>query len=47
MKGFTITVTPEKVHQELLKLNKIDFLGRKILMKEAVSTMKKNPNKTS
>ena len=34
-KGFAFTVTPEKVHQNLL-------IGRKILIKEAISTRKKN-----
>ena len=42
-KGFTFTVTPEKVHQDLLKLDGIDLLGRKLLIKEAISTRKKDP----
>ena len=42
-KGFALIVTPEKVHQELLKLNRVDFLGRKILTKEAISTRKTIP----
>ena len=33
-KGFAFIVTPEKVHQDL---------GRKILIKEAISTKKKDP----
>ena len=32
-KGFAFIITPEKVHQELLKLNGMDWLGRKILIK--------------
>ena len=32
--GFALIVTPEKVHQELLKLNEIDLLGRKILKRQ-------------
>ena len=43
IKGFAFIVTPEKLHQDLLKLDGIDLLGRKILMKEAVSTRKKDP----
>ena len=41
-KGFALIVTPEKVHQDLLKLDGIDLLGRKILIKEAISTRKKD-----
>ena len=32
-KRFAFIVTPEKVHQELLKLNGTDWLGSKILIK--------------
>ena len=42
-KGFPFIVTPEKVHQDLLKLDRVDLLGRKILIKEAISTRKKDP----
>ena len=42
-KGFAFIVTPEKVHQDLLKLDGIDLLGRKLLIKEAISTRKKDP----
>ena len=42
-KGFAFIVTPEKVHQDLLKLDEIDLLGRKLLIKEAISTRKKDP----
>ena len=34
-KGFVFIVTTEKVHQDLLKLDGIDLLGRKLLIKEA------------
>ena len=34
-KGFVFIVTPEKVHHDLLKLDGIDLLGRKLLIKEA------------
>ena len=36
-KGFAVIVTPE------LKLERVDLLGRKILIKEAISTNKKDP----
>ena len=42
-KGFAIIVTPEKVHQELLRLDEIDLLGQKIFIKEAISTRKNDP----
>ena len=42
-KGFAFIVTPEKVHQSLLKLDRIDLLGGKVLIKEAISTRKNNP----
>ena len=42
-KGFAFIVTPEKVHHDLLKLDGIDLLGRKPLIKEAISTRKKDP----
>ena len=42
-KGFAFIVTSEKVHQDLLKLDGIDLLGKKILIKEAISTRKKDP----
>ena len=42
-KGFAFIFTPEKVHQDLLKLHGVDLLGRKILIKEAISTWKKDP----
>ena len=32
-KGFAFIVTPEKVHQDLLKLDGIDLLGRKLFHK--------------
>ena len=32
-KGFAIIVTPEKVHHDLLRLDEIDLLGRKIFIK--------------
>ena len=42
-KEFAFIVTPEKVHQSLLKLDRIDLLGGKVLIKEAISTRKNNP----
>ena len=42
-KGFAFIVTPEKVHQDLLKLDGIDLLGRKLLIEETISTRKKDP----
>ena len=42
-KGFAFIIAPEKEHQKLLKLNGIDLLGTNILIKEAISTRKKNP----
>ena len=42
IKGFTFIVIPEKVHQDLLKLDGIDLLGRRLLLKEAISTRKKD-----
>ena len=42
-KGFAFIVTPEKVHQELLKVNETDFLGRKLLLKETISARKQDP----
>ena len=45
-KGFTFIVTPENVHQDLLKLDGIDLLGRKLLIKEAISTRKKDPKQS-
>ena len=44
IKAFTFIVTPEKVHQDLLKLDGIDLLGKKLLLKEAISTRKKDLN---
>ena len=41
-KGFAFIVIPEKVHQDLLELDGIDLLGRKLLIKEAISTRKKD-----
>ena len=41
-KAFPFIATPEKVHQDLLKLNGIDLLGRKLLIKEAISTRKQD-----
>ena len=41
-KAFAFIVTPEKVHQDLLKLDGIDLLGRKLLIKEAISTRKQD-----
>ena len=46
IKGFTFIVTPEKLHQDLLKLDGIDLLGRKLLIKEAISTRKKDPKQS-
>ena len=46
-KAFAFIVTPEKVHQDLLKLDGIDLLGRKLLIKEAISTRKKDPKQNS
>ena len=47
-KGFAFIVTLEKIHEDLLKLDRIDLLGRKLLIKEAISTRKKDlkQNKT-
>ena len=42
IKRLTFIVIPEKVHQDLLKLDGIDLLGRKLLLKEAISTRKKD-----
>ena len=42
-KGFAFIVTTGKVHQDLLKLGGIDLLDRKISIKEAISTRKKDP----
>ena len=42
-RGFAFIVTAEKVHQDLLKLDGVDLLGRKILIKEAISTRKNDP----
>ena len=47
IKGFTFIVTPEKVHQDLLKLDGIDLLGKKLLLKEAISTRKKDLNQNN
>ena len=47
IKGFTFIVTPEKLHQDLLKLDGIDLLGRKLLIKEAISTRKKDPKQNN
>ena len=44
--GFAFIVTPEKVYHDLLKLDGIDLLGRKLLIKEAISTTKKDPKQT-
>ena len=41
-KGFAFIIIPEKVHQSLLKLDGIDLLGKKLLIKEAISTRKKD-----
>ena len=41
-KGFAFIVIPEKVPQDLLELDGIDLLGRKLLIKEAISTRKKD-----
>ena len=41
-KGFAFIVTREKVHQDLLKVDGVDLLSRKILIKEAISTRKKD-----
>ena len=41
-KGFAFIVTPEKVHQALLKLNGIDLHGAKILINEVISIRKKD-----
>ena len=46
-KGFVFIVTPEKVHHDLLKLDGIDLLGRKLLIKEAISTRKKDPKQNN
>ena len=40
-KRFAFIVTPEKVHQDLPKLDEIDLLGGKLLIKQAISTWKK------
>ena len=40
---FAFIVTPGKVHQDLLKLDGMDLLSRKPLIKEAISTRKKDP----
>ena len=47
-KGFAFIVTLGKIHQDLLKLDRIDLFGRKLLIKEAISTRKKDlkQNKT-
>ena len=42
-KGFAFIVTSEKIHQDLLKLDGIDLLGRNLLIKEAFSNRKKDP----
>ena len=42
-KIFVFIVTAEKVKQGLLKLDGIDLLGRKLLIKETISTRKKDP----
>ena len=42
-KGFSFIVIPEKVHQELLKVNGTGFLGRKLLIKETISTRQQGP----
>ena len=41
-KGYAFIVIPEKVHQNLLKLDGKDLLGRQLLIKEAISTRKKD-----
>ena len=46
-KRFAFKVTPEKVHQDLLKLDGIDFFGRKRLIKETISTRKKDPKQSN
>ena len=46
-KAFTFIVTLEKVHQDLLKLDGIDLLGRKLLIKETISTRKKDPKQNN
>ena len=47
IKGFTFIVTPEKLHQDLVKLDGTDSFGRKILIKEAISTRKKDLKQTN
>ena len=42
-KGFAFIITPEKLYQELLKLDSIHLFGRKTLIQEVILTRKKNP----
>ena len=42
-KRFAFIVTPEKVHQDLPKLDEIDLVSVKLLIKEAISTWKQDP----
>ena len=42
-KGFATIVTPEKVDQDLLRLDEIDLLGRKIFIKRGNFNQEKDP----